>query len=169
MTLFCLKCCWFVLTRCFSKTELAAISLCSCVITCLKGFSMPWISDLFASSIWCLCLDYRISKARWSVFYNSNTHTLTQLNKKTIKQPIKYTFRKCVLNAMTAPNPTQYTINNKHMVKNQHRHCFGICPKWIICVGPLPDYPLPLYIYIYTCIYMWIYTYIFTYSLLAIL
>ncbi len=44
------------------------------------------------------------------------------------------TFHKWGLNAMTAPNPTQYTKGDEYKVEKQNRDCSEICPTYELFV-----------------------------------
>ena len=44
---------------------------------------------------------------------------------------MKLTIHKCVLNAMTAPNPTQYTKSDKYKVKTKNRDWYKFVRNWI--------------------------------------
>ena len=55
-------------------------------------------------------------------------HTLSHKFRH-LKKVMKSTCHKCVLNAMTAPNPTQYTKFGKYLEKHTNRDWSEICPK----------------------------------------
>ena len=138
---------------------------------------MPRISDPYASSIGSLCLEHRISMPRISDLHALNIRSLprtsdihaskieflyleyTYINtNKKVRQSIKSTIHKCVLNAIAALNPTPMSklgiyiyiyiyvyIYSPHI----HIHNVCICIYIYIYIHISLSLSLSLYIYIY--------------------